>query len=196
MGVASRLGVAALVVLAACAGGGTDDDDGASLGDTVPPVPVTAPVPPAVSPEGTGVVVVGGTSSSFVVTACRLEAASPAASDPARLPPVVLVTGEGSTALGVPFTVEVNRFVTGVDVQTFTDTISYADTARILQAQRIEVTGQVRDLRDPDAATSLIRTRADGLSAVGIAGPPGADADADGTVGFALDATCLAEPKA
>ena len=192
MGVVRRLGVVALVVLAACSGGGADDDDdGASLGNTLAPVPPTTPAPPAVSPEGTGVVVVGGSSSSFAVTACRLAPVSPTP-DPA--PPLVIVTGAGSTASGVPFVVEVNRFVTGTDVKTFTDTISYSDTARILQAQRIEVSGRVRDLRQPDAATSLIRTRADGLSAVGIAGPPGSKADADGTVGFAIDATCKAEP--
>lgn len=191
MGVVRRLGVVALVVLAACSGGGADDDDGASLGNTVAPVPPTTPAPPAVSPEGTGVVVVGGSSSSFAVTACRLAPVSPT---PAPPPPLVIVTGSGSTASGVPFVVEVNRFVTGTDVKTFTDTISYSDTARILQAQRIEVSGRVRDLREPDAATSLIRTRADGLSAVGIAGPPGSTADADGTVGFAIDATCKAEP--
>ena len=57
--------------------------------------------------------------------------------------------------------------------ETFTDTITYSDTARILQVQRSEVGGEVSDLRDPDARSTLLRVRPDGLSAAGLAGPPG-----------------------
>lgn len=178
----------ATLLLASCSGDDPADDDGASLGVTEPPTSVTAPPPPAPSPEGTGVVVIGGSSSSFAVTGCRLVA-DPA--EPEGAQALVLMTGSGSTAGGVAFDVEVKRFSTGIAVKTYTDTVSYTDTARILQAQRIEVNGQVRDLRDPDASTSMIRTREAGLSASGLAGAPGSDADADGTVGFAIDATCL-----
>ena len=123
------------------------------------------------------------------MTACRL-AADP--SEPEGAQTLVLITGAGSTAGGVPFEIEVKRFSTGTEVKTFTDTINYTDSARILQAQRIEVNGQVDDLRDPRAATPMIRTRPDGVSASGLAGPPGEGADAPGTVGIALDATCAA----
>jgi hypothetical protein len=52
------------------------------------------------------------------------------------------------------------------------------------------VSGQVTDLRDPTAAAPLVRTRDSGVSAQGLAGPPGGGADDDGNVGLALDATC------
>lgn len=178
--------LAALVVVAGCSGGGDDDDDGASLGVTAPPTEVTAPDVPPASPTGTGVVVVGGTTSSFAVTECRLEPDA-AASGTSTL---VRVMGEGTTGSGVPFQIEVQRFATSTAVQTFTDTVSYTDTARILQLQRFEVAGEVTDLRDPDARGTLLRVRPDGLSATGVAGPPGAVAEDEGTVGLALDATC------
>ncbi len=188
---ATGLAAVALVALGACS---SSDDDGSdavgadgSIGVTAPPAEVTAPPAPPASAAGTGVVQLGGSSSSFAVLECRLE---PDGSEPAGAQTLVLVTGTGTTGSGVPFEVEVRRFATGVEPVTYTDTISYADTARILQAQRIEVAGQVDDLRDPDATSSLLRPRADGVSATGLAGPPGEGADADGTVGFALDATC------
>jgi hypothetical protein len=172
-----------LAAVAACSGSGDGDgDDGASLGVTAEPTEVTAPDIPPASPPGTGVVVIGGASSSFAVTECQLD---PGATFLLR------VTGEGTTGSGVPFQVEVQRFATATEVQTFTDTISYTDTARILQVQRFEVAGEVTDLREPDASGTLLRVRPDGLSAAGVAGPPGAVADEDeGIVGLALDATC------
>lgn len=179
--------LAALVVVAGCSGGGDEDDDGASLGETVPPTDVTAPDVPAVSPAGTGVVVVGGTTSSFAVTECQLDpgAASGATST------LLLVVGEGTTGSGVPFLVEVQRSSTDTSVETFTDTVSYTDTARILQVQRFEVNGEVTDLRDPDARGTLLRVRPDGLSATGLAGPPGTGGKyLEGIVGLALDANC------
>jgi hypothetical protein len=179
--------LAALAALAACSGGGSDgDDDGASLGDTAPPTKVTAPAPPATSAAGTGTVVVGRTTSPFSVTECHLE---PSEDDATTL---LTVTGAGTTANGVPFQIEVKRFATDSEVaETFTDTISYSDTARILQVQRFEVDGEVSDLRDPDARGTLLRVRPDGLSAAGLAGPPGSGGDVtEGIVGFAVDATC------
>jgi hypothetical protein len=179
--------VAAVALLAACTGGGDADDDGASLGDTSAPTKVTAPELPAASPSGTGVVVVGGSTSSFAVTACRLTPTTEASTAATLL----LLTGEGTTGSGVRFTLEVQRFATSTGIETFTDTVSYADTARILQIQRSEVDGEVTDLRDPDARGTLVRVRPDGLSAAGIAGPPGAVAGEDeGIVGLAVDATC------
>lgn len=176
----------ALTVVAACSGSGADDD-GATLGSTGAPVPATIPDVPGPSPAGTGVVVVGGTSSSFAVTSCRLEP-DPAAPTAARA--MVEVAGAGTTASGVAFTIEVQRFATGTGVVTFTDSITYSDSARILQAQRIEVNGEVTDLRDERAATALLRTRADGVSAAGLAGPPGTGSADEGLIGLALDATC------
>jgi hypothetical protein len=179
------LATAALV--AACSGGGSDGgDDGASLGDTAPPTKVTAPALPATPPSGTGTVVVGGTTSQFSVTQCDVE---PTAEDDTTL---LAVTGAGTTANGVPFQVEVKRFATDSEVaETFTDTISYSDTARILQVQRFEVAGEVNDLRDPDARGTLLRVRPDGVSASGLAGPPGSGGETtEGIVGFAIDASC------
>lgn len=176
----------ALTMLAACSGGGADDD-GATLGSTEAPVAATVPDVPDPSPAGTGVVVVGGTSSSFAVSSCRLE---PDPASPAAARAMVELAGAGTTASGVAFTIEVQRFATGTDVVTFTDTITYTDSARILQVQRIEVNGEVTDLRDTRAASALLRTRADGVSAAGLAGPPGGSASDEGLVGLALDATC------
>lgn len=178
---------AASLVLAACSSSGDDDATVDSLGPPAEPTEVTAPPAPSPSPAGTGVVVIGGTSSSFAVTDCLLE---PDGSEPAAAQTLLLVTGTGTTGGGVPFEVAARRFATGTDPITYTDTISYQDTARILRAQRIEVGGQVDDLRDPDATSSLLRPRPDGVSATGLAGPPGEGADADGTVGLAIDATC------
>ena len=93
----------------------------------------------------------------------------------------------------MPFQIEVKRFATDSEVaETFTDTISYSDTARILQVQRFEVDGEVDDLRDPDARGTLLRVRPDGVSAAGLAGPPGLRrrGGTEGIVGFAIDATC------
>ena len=177
----------AAAMVTGCSDGG-GDDDGASLGDTSAPTKVTAPEVPAPSPAGTGVVVVGRTTSSFAVIECRLAPSDETESASTTL---LLVTGEGTTGAGVPFQVEVQRFATSTSVETFTDTVSYSDTARILQVQRFEVAGEVTDLRDPDARGTLLHVRPDGLSAAGIAGPPGAVAGEDeGLVGLALDATC------
>lgn len=180
------LALFALAGLAACSGG-DGDDDGATLGSTEAPSPPAIPDVPDPSPAGTGVVVVGGTSSSFAVTSCQLEP-DPAA--PAAARAMVTIAGAGTTASGVAFTIEVQRFATGTDVVTFTDTVTYADSGRILQAQRIEVNGEVTDLRDQGAASALLRTRAGGVSAAGLAGPPGGSASDEGLVGLALDATC------
>lgn len=185
----SRLGLALVVVLAAaCGSDGSGDDDGASLGQTQPPTPVTAPAVPDPSDPGRGVVVVGGTSSAFTVTECRL---AEDASDPDGAGVLVRVTGAGTAATGVPFQIEVQRFAATGEVDTYTDTITYTDSARILQALRFEVAGEVTDPRDPDARAVLLRTRPDGVAAAGVAGPPGsAGEDREGLVGLALDATC------
>jgi hypothetical protein len=174
------------LALAGCSGGGADDD-GATLGSTEAPAPPSVPDIPAPAATGTGVVVVGRTSSSFAVTSCLL---TPDPTAPTAARAMVELAGAGTTASGVPFTIEVQRFATGADVVTFTDTVTYADSGRILQAQRIEVNGEVTDLRDARAATALLRTRADGVSAAGLAGPPGGSATDDGLIGIALDATC------
>lgn len=183
--------VCVTLLAGACSGGGGDDalPSEPSADGTVTTGGPTAAVPdvPAPSPPGTGVVVVGGTSSTFAVTACRLEP-DPAA--PAGARALLELDGAGTTASGVPFTIEVQRFATGTDVVTYTDTVTYTDAARILQAQRVEVAGQVTDLRDPDATTALLRPRSDGVSAAGRAGGPGDIGDDDGVIGLALDATC------
>jgi hypothetical protein len=176
----------ALALVTACSGGDDGSDDGSELGSTSSIAPPSPPEVPAPSPAGTGVVVIGanGTPSSFAVTACALEAED---GDTGQL---LRITGEGTSSSDVPFQVEVVRSATSGAAETFTDLITYTDTARILQVQRFEAAGEVSDLRDPDARGTLLRTRADGLSAVGIAGPPGTGEKGPGLVGFALDATC------
>lgn len=177
----------ALLLLVGCSGADGGDDDGASLGERQAPTEVTAPDVPAASPAGTGVIVVGGASSSFAVKGCQLEPGA----DPGSL---LLVTGQGTTGRGDPFQIEVQRFSTDSAVaSTFTDTITYTDTARILQVQRIEVAGQITDLRDPDARSTLLRVRPAGVAASGLAGPPGTanrEEDNEGIVGLAVDASC------
>ena len=183
-----RLAVA--VVLAVLSGACSSDggDDGAAPGTTEEVGTPAVPSIPEASPPGTGVVVVGGTTSSFAVTECRL-APDPAQPEGARA--LLVAAGAGTTGSGVPFTIEVQRFATGVGAAvTFTDTVAYTDAARILQAQRIEVGGQVTDLRDPDATSALLRPRSDGVSGAGLAGAPGDDADDEGRIGLALDLTC------
>lgn len=187
------VGALAAVLLAAACSSGSDGSDGAA-----PPATggdgtgtsierPTLPDVPGESPPGTGVIVVGGTTSSFAVTACRLE---PDPAEPEGARALVAVSGAGTTGSGVAFTVELQRFATGTDVVTYTDTVTYSDSARILQAQRIEVRGQVTDLRDPRASTSLVRTRVGGVTAAGLASGPGDGLDDGGLIGLALDATC------
>jgi hypothetical protein len=186
---ATRPGALLLVLIvgvAACSGG-DDDDDGADLGTTSTIAPAAAPDLPAASPAGTGVVVIGDTNASFSVTECQLE---PGEADGVTTP-LVRVAGEGTTGTGVPFEVTVERSSTAGAAETFTDAITYSDTGRILQLQRVEVAGEVVDLRDPDARGTLVRVRPGGVSATGIAGPPGTVAAEDpGLVGLAVDATC------
>jgi hypothetical protein len=179
--------LAVLMAATACSGG-DGGDDGADLGTTSTIGAPSAPVVPPASPEGTGVVVIGerGTGSSFAVTSCALEPAG----DAAPTAELLRVTGEGTTGKGIPFEVEIVRTSTSAAADTFTDLITYADTARILQVQRSESAGEVTDLRDPAARGTLLRTREGGLSAVGIAGPPGTDVEGPGLVGLALDVSC------
>jgi len=175
-----------LLALAAVACSGDDGDDGADLGTTSSLAPPVAPSVPAESPAGTGVVLIGELSSSFEVTTCDLEA--PPAGGTGEL---LHLEGSGTRANGVPFTVEVVRSSSEEAAEAFTDLVTYVDTARILQVQRSEVGGEVSDLRDPGARGTLLRVRPDGLSATGIAGPPGTSAPkGPGLVGLALDATC------
>jgi hypothetical protein len=186
MAVRSAALLAVLALAAGCGGGSDGGDDGASLGETLPPTPVTAPALPASSPAGSGVVVLAGSTRTFSVTTCRLEAE---AADPSTL---VLVTGAGTAANGIPFQVEIRRVAADSEAaETFTDVVTYTDTARILQIQRAEVEGEVTDLRDPDASGTLLQVRADGVAATGIAGPPGTGGeDSEGLFGMAVDATC------
>jgi hypothetical protein len=185
------VGAAAIVALALAGTGCGDDgsaDQGATLGDPVAPTEVTAPPLPTESPPASGVVVIGGASSAFAVTSCALTP------DPNATPgaeTLLIVSGEGTTGAGIPFEVEVERFATGTDVRTFTDSVTYTDTARILQMQRVQVGDQTTDLRDPGARGTLLHTRADGVAAAGLGGPPGSVAGMeDGVVGMAVDATC------
>ena len=186
----SSLRYAALLVvvagLAACTDGGEDDDD-ADIGSTSSLAPAVAPDLPAPSPAGTGVVLIGGSSATFAITECELEGTD----GDGTTTELLRVTGEGTTSSDVPFEVEAVRSSTGGAVETFTDTISYSDTGRILQVQRVEVAGEVTDLRDPSARGTLLRVRPGGVAATGIAGPPGTVADGDaGLVGLAFDASC------
>lgn len=177
--------VGVLVLLTGCASDDAAPVDGTATSDLAP---ASAPEPPAPGEPGTGSVVVGSTAHPFEVTGCRLE---PDPTEPEAARALLIVSGAGTTPRGDAFTVEVQRFATTLgEVTTFTDTITYEDPARILQAQRIEVGGQVTDLRDPSASTALLRPRADGVSGAGLAGAPGDDADDEGVVGLALDATC------
>jgi hypothetical protein len=187
-GMAPRLGhalVVLVVALAACSG---DDasDDGAGLGTTSSIAPPLAPSVPAESPAGTGVVLIGELAASFAVTACDLDVEPDGTTGE-----LLRLTGSGTRPNGVGFTVEVVRSASDEAAEAFTDLITYVDTARILQVQRSELGGEVSDLRDPDARGTLLRVRPDGLSATGIAGPPGTSAPkGPGLVGMALDATC------
>lgn len=183
----AAVGVVALLGLAACSSGGGGSGDGAPEPASATTAP-TVPAPPAPGPSGQGTVVVGGTARPFEVVECRLE---PDPAEPEAARALLVVTGAGTTSRGDAFTVEVQRFAATLgETTTYTDTITYQDPARILQAQRVEVAGQVTDLRDPAATSPLLRPRADGVSGAGLAGPPGDTAEEGGLVGLALDATC------
>lgn len=185
----TALASALVALVAACSGGGDAAPPSASGGAGTASTIETPSIPsvPSPSPAGTGVIVIGGATSSFAVQSCRLE---PDPAEPVAARALVSLEGSGTTGSGVAFTVELQRFATGTSVVTYTDTVTYSDVARILQAQRVEVNGQVTDLRDPKAVIALVRTRAGGLSASGLASAPGAQAGDGGLIAFALDATC------
>ncbi len=172
---------------AGSATGGAPGGDSASAGPgSTAGVPATLPAQPS-SAAGSGTIRLGASTAEFSVTAC---VPTPDESQPEAARTLFALDGAGSTPAGVAFTVSVRRFRTGREVATFTDTVSYADGARILQAQRIEVAGQSTDLRDPRAAGSLLRLRPAGVSASGVAGPPGSGAGEEGLVALSLDASC------
>jgi hypothetical protein len=142
---------------------------------------------PDPSPAGTGQIVIGGIPDTFSVSTCELSA-TPEGEAGGQL---LRLTGAGTRSNGVPFSVDVIRSSSNSATEAFTDLITYTDTARILQVQRSEIQGEITDLRDPSASGTLLRVRPDGLSATGIAGPPGTSApEGPGLVGLALDATC------
>lgn len=179
-----------VLVVAGCSSGSGGDGDAPSAtggGTTSTMGRPEVPALPAPSRPGTGVVIVGGSTSSFAVTTCRLEP-DPAETAGARA--LVKLAGAGTTGSGVAFTVELQRFATGSSVVTYTDTVTYTDAGRILQIQRVEVNGQVTDLRDPKASSALVRTRASGVTASGLASAPGGGQGDGGIIGVALDATC------
>ena len=139
--------VARAAPVAACSGGGGDDDDGASWATPPPPTKVTAPALPATPASGTGVG--GRRGHDEPVLRHRVPAR---ARRPRATPTLLSVTGAGTTANGVPFKVEVKRFATDSEVARPSRTRSATPTPpAILQVQRIEVDGEVSDLRDPDA---------------------------------------------
>ena len=173
--------VAGVMLLGGCTSGASDGG-----GKPSALAPSVTSIPPE-SPPGTGVVVIGGAPSTFTVDSCRLE---PDPAEPELARALVVMKGSGTTKAGVDFTIELQRFSTGADVVTYTDTMTYSDSGRILQAQRIEVGGQVTDLRDAKAATALLRTRAGGVRASALASAPGERAKDGGLIGLALDATC------
>lgn len=182
------LALVVLLLVACSSGDGGEDGSGAS---TDPSLTTTsapaAPEPLTATDPGTGAVSIGGTVSSFEVTRCEPEG-DPSQPEAAR--PLFRLAGSGTTTEGEAFTIDVLRFVTGTEFKTFTDTITYAAGSQVLQAQRVEVNGEVTDPRDPDATSALLRVRDDGVSAQGIAGLPGSQAGAADLVGLALEATC------
>lgn len=188
-----RGGVLAVALAIGLLGACSSDDDGGSAADgplqpasstTTPTVPSV----PAPSAGGSGTIVVGGIAHEFAVDACRLE---PDPDEPAQARALLRVEGSGQSSRGDAFTVELTRFATTIeDTTTFTDTITFDDGARILQALRYEVAGEVNDPRDPAATSPLLRPRADGVSGAGLASAPGEGANAEGVIGVAVDATC------
>ena len=177
--------VVAVLLLAACSSsdGSSEEVDGDNDGGG----PVTVPAVGEATEPGSGLIAVGGSTHRFAVTECLLEP-NPADPDGARA--LLAMNGAGLTESGVAFTVELQRFATGTKVITYTDSVTFSDSGRILQAQRIEVAGEVTDLRDPEASTSLIRSRPGGVSAAGLASAPGDREKDGGLIGIALDASC------
>lgn len=175
-----------VLAIGACSGG--DDDGGAatsggsstSTGRGVPP---TLPT----SEPGHGAIALGSEVQEFDIESC---APTPARDEPEGARTVFALKGSGKATRGGTFTVEVQRFQTKATATTFTDTISYRDPARILQAQRIEVDGVVSDPRDPNAATPLLLIDGSHLAASGTFSVPGGTADDGGLIAGRLDATC------
>jgi hypothetical protein len=163
---------------AACGDDGSVDDEGALTPGEL--APVTVPPPLEEAPQGRGMLSIGGLLREFEVEVCEAPA------DGSEL----LVRGEGRTDTDIPFVVEVQQVVAGDDPSTTSELVTYEDTARILHAQRAEVTGTFTDLRVPDADGPLLRLRDSGVSGRGIAGPPGSREGEEGLVGIAVDVTC------
>jgi hypothetical protein len=177
----ARLAAALVLLMAAGCGG----DDAAVTEEEAPLVPdelapVTVPPPVEEPSPGEGVLSIGGLLREFDVLSCDLEPGSD----------TFFVNGAGETDGGVPFQVEVQRFVSGQDPVTTSDLVNYEDTARVLQAQRAEVEGGVTDLRDPQADAPLLEVRRRTVSGGGIAGPPGSREGDEGLVGLSFHVSC------
>jgi hypothetical protein len=181
--------VVAALALAGAAGacsddGGGDGEGGASTtgaadgaaGSTLPE-----------SSPGRGAISLGGVVIELTVTACA--PAPGATTGTGATEPIFDLTAEGEARDGVPATVRVQRYETEAEVKTFSDTVTYQDTARVYQAQRTDSGGTVIDLRDPDATTALLQIDGARVVARGVAGPPGDD---ETRIDLLLDATCPA----
>lgn len=174
--------VALALVVGGCSSGSDAELNAPS--STVKGETTTAPSSP-----GKGSLVLGGFPYAFTVTGCQQ---GPAADEPAGAQTLFRLDGSGETFQDEPFTVKVLRFQTERGATTtVTDTIDVVVTGakpRQSQAQRIEVNGQITDLRDPKAAAALLRIDGGHVQAQGTFGP--ADATATTRVTGTLDAMC------
>lgn len=176
-----------LLTVAACSGAGEDGapavgSTGEGGGSSTTLAAGDAARLPRSAP-GRGAVAFGQDVYEFTVSSC---VPTPNDDEPEAARTLFQLDGKG-TARGNAFTISVRRFQTKTTATTFTDTITYRDTARVFQAQRVEVDGGVTDPRDPNAATPLLQIDDAHVSASGLFGAPGNDT---GAIAGRLDATC------
>jgi hypothetical protein len=169
--------VALIVVVGACSDDGGDGAGDGDNGDTASTTAGEVSVPE--SSPGRGAISLGGSIVELTVTKCE-------APTPGQL--ALTATGEGP---GGDANVEVTRAESGGAETTFTDAITYTDGARVYQALRYEVAGEVNDPRDPTATTPMLQIDGARVTGRGVAGPPG---DAETRLDIALDVTCASAP--
>jgi hypothetical protein len=171
--------VALIAVGGACGDDGGDDagDEGDADDTPTSAAPITVPA----SSPGRGAISLGGSIVDLTVTKCDAPV-------PGQLSLTATGDGRGGAA-----NVEVTRAESsGAEAETtFTDTITYSDGARVYQALRYEVAGEVNDPRDPTATTPMLQIDGAHVTGRGVAGPPGDD---ETRVDVVLDVTCTEPP--
>jgi hypothetical protein len=177
----SALGVAALALVASL---GACGDDASSSG---PPTTDSDRPPPTLPDDvepGRGALVLGDFDAVLTVRSCSLDAVTDPATGVTTDVAVDLDDGTGTT-------VSVTRASVPGDLATVTETVTVTDAnGGTAEAQRIDRSGTIIDLRAPGAVDHLLDVDGTTVRAAGVFGPVGAAGPGAGDVDGELLLRC------